>query len=245
MAAQTGIKAITFDLDDTLWPLEPVLREAEIKTYAWLSQHAKKLTASYSRDAIIRYRNQLFDHDPQYQNQISAVRHDTYQRLAIASGYSVRQAKEIALQAFDVFLEYRQQVNYFDHVEATIEQLARDYLLGAVTNGNADLKKIAIGRYFTFSVSAEQVNASKPAKKIFTAALTRANQIQGCTAHASQFVHVGDDLEKDVLGASRAGFKSVWYRPDSQCTEHSPTLMQHANATISSIDQLPAAIKRL
>ena len=39
------IRAITLDLDDTLWPIEPTIRRAESTLQAWLSQHAPATAA--------------------------------------------------------------------------------------------------------------------------------------------------------------------------------------------------------
>ena len=39
----TEIKAIVFDLDDTLWPLRPLIAAAEQTLYAWLIERVPSI----------------------------------------------------------------------------------------------------------------------------------------------------------------------------------------------------------
>ena len=96
------VKAITFDLDDTLWPLKPTLKHAEIETYQWLSTHAKPLTDKFSLDAISEFRFKLFRTDERFKNQISQVRIAAIKALAMSSNYSEQEATELAEQAFQI-----------------------------------------------------------------------------------------------------------------------------------------------
>ena len=41
------IKCITFDLDDTLWAIEPVIVEAEKKFYSWLKKNYPIVTENF------------------------------------------------------------------------------------------------------------------------------------------------------------------------------------------------------
>ena len=77
------VKAITFDLDDTLWPLKPTLKRAEIETYQWLSENANAITDKYSLRDIAEFRFQLFSDNQEFQNQISKVRIATIKQLAL------------------------------------------------------------------------------------------------------------------------------------------------------------------
>jgi FMN phosphatase YigB (HAD superfamily) len=65
------IKAITFDLDDTLWPLKQTLIHAENETYEWLKINAEPLTNQFSLADISEFRFKLFNDDVRFKNQIS------------------------------------------------------------------------------------------------------------------------------------------------------------------------------
>lgn len=77
----------------------------------------------------------------------------------------------------------------------------------AMTNGYAKyqrptLEALGILDFFERIVSPDQVGAAKPHRGIFDA-------VPGLAAH------IGDTLPHDVLGANRAGVRSVWLRPDA------------------------------
>src|SRR3546814_13504157 len=66
----------------------------------------------------------------------------------------------------------------------------------------------------SFQLGAREHGAAKPAASIFHAACDRLGCARG------EVLHVGDDIEMDVLGARRAGLRSCWInRPD----EHGAT----------------------
>jgi len=210
------IKAITFDLDDTLWPLKPTLIRAETECYQWLQKNAKSLTDKFSLADIGNYRFKLFSSSDVFKNQISQLRIETIKALAIESGYSQENAAALSAEAFEVHYALRQQVHCYDGVESMLETLEKDFILGSISNGNADVKKTSIGQFFSFALSAEKLNISKPQTGIFTAALELINSHLDSAIVASQVVHVGDDFYCDVMGAKLAGFKAIWLTEDKQ-----------------------------
>jgi FMN phosphatase YigB (HAD superfamily) len=108
-------------------------------------------------------------------------------------------------------------------------------VLGALTNGNADVFRLPLGRHFRFAFSAEALGASKPAPGHFEAALRAADVTPG------RALHVGDHLEHDVLGARRAGMTAVWFNRAGR--EHEGN--EPAHAEFRDFEELPALIERL
>ena len=88
-----------------------------------------------------------------------------------------------------------------------LERAHRRYKLAALSNGNADLKRIGAGRLFDVVLSAETVGRAKPHPAMFERALADAN------VAADEAVHVGDHPEHDVLAARGAGLHAVWANP--------------------------------
>lgn len=253
-----SVRAITFDLDDTLWPVKPTLIRAEMETYDWLKENASALTDRFTLKDIAEHRYRLFVDSEQYKNQISQLRIATIKQLAILSDYSERDAHALATQSFDVHYELRQQVNCYAGVEELLDQLRGDYVLGAISNGNADVSKTPIGHYFSFALSAEQVNASKPDNIIFTRAHAHIEAELGSAITTGEIVHVGDDFYCDVYGAKQAQFKAIWLKEGSQDNKHDTaagvthyskdkekTVDAEADAIISDITQLPAALTQI
>mgnify|MGYP000269861019 FL=1 len=204
------IKAITFDLDDTLWPLKPTLMHAEHETYEWLKINAESLTKQFSLAAMSEFRFKLFKEDIRFKNQISQVRKETIKAFALRSDYSETAAIELAEQAFNVHYQLRQKVNCYEGVEELLSILSQNHLLGTISNGNADVKQTCIGHHFSFALSAEHINSSKPDALIFDTALTRIQDLLDQRLDPSEVVHVGDDFLCDVVGAKRAQFKAIW-----------------------------------
>ena len=230
------IKVITFDLDNTLWDVEPALVAAEEAQFSWLQEHRPRLAERFSDQALRDFRMEFHRSRPELMHQISEIRVEALFAALRESGYAETQAREGAQQAFAIFLEHRHRVQPYDQVVETLQQLARHYTLGALTNGNADIFRTDIGDHFDFAFSAEQLNASKPLPDMFHASLEHTG------ASSNEVVHVGDNPEHDVHGAQVVGFHTVWMNSGGwRWPEHRPA----ADEVITELVQLPAAIERI
>ena len=198
-----SFKCITFDLDDTLWPVAPTISAAEAALYAWLQERSPKITTKYSLEDLADQRNVIKQTHTEIAHDVTALRLYSLQILANEFGYS----EQLAGDAMAYFREHRNRVVPYADTEATLETLSRSFILGAITNGNAQLEQIEIGRFFSFCVTAEEAGASKPNPKVFNQAITQSG------LHAENILHVGDCAHADVLGATNAGLKSVWMNP--------------------------------
>ena len=201
------IKAITFDLDDTLWDINPVLHRAEQAVDDWLAIEAPELAKHYDQDRLRALKFSIYQQRPDLAHQISELRIVAMTQALIASGYEQARAVQLAQQAFEVFIDARHQVNLYTEVEPLLGALKPHYKLGALTNGNANVERLSINHYFDFAFSAEQLNASKPAADHFIAAQHAAN----CTA--DQIIHIGDHPDHDIQAAIDAGCHAIWYNP--------------------------------
>lgn len=203
-ARGADIRVITFDLDNTLWDVEPTLLRAEQVQQDWLRQHRPGAVEAYDHEALWEFKKSVWKRHPELLHHISRMRIQMLYELQIAAGYPEEQARSGAKEAFSVFLEERHKVALYEEALVVLRGLATRYTLGALTNGNADIYKTDAGEYFDFAFLAEDVGAAKPHPDMFEAALSKA----GVAAH--QIVHVGDDPEHDVLGAREVGMHTVW-----------------------------------
>ena len=87
----------------------------------------------------------------------------------------------------------------------TLEELKEKYMLGVITNGNADIEKIGISHFFEFNISASQINIGKPDPRIFEEARLKAG------LKAEEICHVGDHPINDVEGSYNVGMKPIWF----------------------------------
>ena len=225
-----NIKCITFDLDDTLWPVAPVIERAEQKLYDWLGQHYPKITAKYSEEALTQHRSIWNQTVPELAHDVTRLRWQYLVELAEAFGY----AKALADDGLALFRDYRNQVTPFQSVQPVLSELEKSYTIGAITNGNAQLEKMPIGKHFKFSISAEKMGANKPCSSLFHEAALKAG------AEFEQLLHIGDSAEADVIGANKAGCRSVWFNPARQAWPGG----RNPDAVIHCISELPALVSR-
>jgi len=229
------IKVITFDLDDTLWDARPVLFEAERAVYEWLTVTCPAAAARHSPASLRNLHSRLAAEQPELTHQITASRRMTLQFVLQQAGVPLDHAGTTADEGIAVFLEARHQVELYAVVEPMLAKLADNFILGALTNGNADVHRLEIGRYFTFAFSAEMLNSSKPQSAHFE----HTEHITG--AAAAQILHVGDHIEHDVQPAHQRGWRTIWVRRDSSMSQQAPP----GTAVIDDVNDLPATVQRL
>lgn len=226
------IKVITFDLDNTLWDVEPALLRAEQAQQDWLREHRPGAVEAYDHAALWEFKKSVWKRHPQLLHHVSQMRIQMLYELQLAAAYDEELARSGAEQAFAVFLDERHKVQLYEEALEVLEELAVRYTLGALTNGNADIYKTDAGDYFDFAFLAEDVGAAKPHQDMFHAALQQAQ------VSAHNIVHVGDNPEHDISGARGVGMHTVWM--NSQGTEWPD--MPRADREIDNLRQLPQAI---
>ncbi|MFL9936009.1 HAD-IA family hydrolase [Paraburkholderia sp. RL18-103-BIB-C] len=195
------VSAISFDLDDTLWPFRPSVERAEATLHSWLIEHAPN-TASVlpAWPTLSRLRDEYERSRPDLANDYRALRVGSI-RLALEL------AKEditLADSAYDVFYSARQKVEFYEDALPALAWLSGRFPLVAVTNGNADLRLTGGAEFFRETLSARALGTAKPEPEIFHAAARAAN------VHPTDLLHVGDDFHLDVLGALNAGLQAAW-----------------------------------
>jgi len=224
--SKTNIRAVLFDLDDTLWAIEPVLHLAEQQLYAWLQQHAPALTAQHTVASLRQRRQDLANTDPSYKINLWALRHAVLTQALSECGEDIA----LAAPAMALFSAGRNAVTPFEDVLPALQAMKSTLKLGTVSNGFADLKQIGLAEHFEISIAAHQFGTAKPDPSIFHAACA------ALKVTPQQAVYVGDDLTLDVLGAQQAGLRAVWMNrfertlpahiaPDAVCTNLSQ--LQH------------------
>jgi HAD superfamily hydrolase (TIGR01549 family) len=193
-------KAILFDLDDTLWPIAPVIVQAERTLHDWLATHAPRVTRQFTVEALRQARLELLAQRPEFRLDLGALR-----RAGLVAAFE--QAGEDAAKVDLAMTEYfaaRNAVAPYDDVLPGLLRLKGRVLVGSISNGNADLQTIGLSHHFKVSVAAHQLGCAKPDAAIFHAAC---RELGVAPADA---VYVGDDVLLDVRGAQRAGLRAVW-----------------------------------
>ncbi|MBL8274481.1 MAG: HAD family hydrolase [Xanthomonadales bacterium] len=194
------IRALTLDLDDTLWPIEPVVLRAEAELDAWLARHCPEVAAAWPIEAMRELRTRVHADNPELAHDFTALR-----KLSLAHVFEpFGHGEELVERAFEVFYAARNRVELYPDAGPALQRLAGRFPIASLSNGNADLHRIGLGEYFVATVTARTVGVGKPHPRIFERAVA-------CLGlPAAQVAHVGDDPLLDVQGAQRAGLVAVW-----------------------------------
>ncbi len=200
------IKCVTFDLDDTLWPVGPAIINAELKLYQWIEEHYPLVTDAYTQQDITAKRKIFQESHADIVHDVTEIRYRSLIELANEFGYD----KAFAQQAIKLFRFHRNQIEPFEFSISILSSLKQHFVIGAITNGNAQVEHTSIGKYFDFVVTAEEVGVSKPHSEMFVRASSLAN------IDLANILHVGDSVKTDVLGAMNAGCQAVWYNSQRQ-----------------------------
>ncbi|MEY3445601.1 MAG: hypothetical protein RIR45_356, partial [Pseudomonadota bacterium] len=176
------IRAITLDLDDTLWPIWPTIERAEKALATWLGAQAPGAAAVFADPhARLAVRDHVVRTQPEIGHDLSALRRESI-RLAL---HRAEEDTTLAEPAFEVFFAERMRVDLYDDALPALAYLAGRFPIVALSNGNADVGRVGLGAYFSASLSAQQFGVGKPDPRIFHAAA----QAAGVAADA--VLHVG------------------------------------------------------
>ena len=227
------IRLITFDLDDTLWDVRPALEAAERAQWSYLQRRFPSLELETTpQDQLASLRRTIMTEHPELIHQISTFREVFIDRLLQSEGVAPAESAAAAHEAFATFLSERHNVEVYEDARAVLKTLGQHYQLGALTNGNADVRKTSISDCFDHAWRAEEFGVSKPDPELFRCAFKQA----GVTA--GEVIHVGDCHDNDVAGAVSAGATAVWYRPAGGASDI-------AASVIKSLQELPDTIAQI
>jgi FMN hydrolase / 5-amino-6-(5-phospho-D-ribitylamino)uracil phosphatase len=212
------IRAITLDLDDTLWPIWPTIARAEAALQAWLVTHAPATAGLCSDQSVLReVRVHMNSSRPDLAHDMSALRRESIRHVLQRAGDD----PALAEVAFEVFFAERQRVNLFEDALPALDFLSSRFPVVALSNGNADVHRVGLGAHFKASVSARDFGVGKPDPRIFHAAA------QAAGVDSAAVLHIGDDAHLDGVGALGAGMQLAWVNREGQAWAHAP-LRPHA-----------------
>jgi len=196
------VKAVAFDLDQTLFSREHAFR-------ALMNSWAGSTLSSHEY-AII-----------------SAQDHNGYgDRMAFFSWIS--QHLGLKLSAQETMLRFRSELPHHIQVEHKSIQLIKrlrnqGYQVALLTNGGAELQQAKLERSQIMEhipdsniIISANTPFQKPQKEIFQ---LLCNQINTPPA---EVIYVGDHYTNDALGAHHAGLHSIWLQGNQACPSHIP-----------------------
>ncbi|MEQ5819254.1 HAD family hydrolase [Halomonas sp. SCS19] len=234
------LKAITFDLDDTLWDNSGVMQRTEQGHVDWLTEQLgawqrgreEPLTPPIALSDYLRERQALARRSWSRRGDFSWLRERTLIQLLEKSGVNRAAAHWWAALAMQRFHSLRILVTPFPDTDAMLERLKGRYRLGSITNGNVAFHRLPLARHFQARIAAGEMFAPKPDPRPFLAMLARL-QVKAC-----ETLHVGDSWDEDVLPAIRLGLRAIWIAPPEAETAPLP----RGVTRLSRVTELPALL---
>lgn len=226
------IRAITLDLDNTLWEIDPVIHRAEASLWKWLGENYPRIPETFSPDDVVVLREVMIEKYWKHKSHdFRFLRKKVLETLAQEVGYS----SDLVEPAFRIFDEARNDVELYPDVLPDLERLFAKFTVIAVTNGNANLQMIGISHLFHHVVTAVGAGAAKPARRIFDIAVQKAG------VSPQEILHVGDHPETDVAGGREAGLRTAWInRTNAIWPEH----LEEPDLTVSTLSEIREILEK-
>lgn len=227
------VRAICFDLDNTLWEIEPVLERAEGILADWLERRYPRIPAAFGPADVLKMRATLLAERPDQAHDFTFLRRETTARVAQAVGYSRDEAEIIAEEAFVTWHAARNQVTPYAEVLPALVRLRERYRLATLSNGNADLAHIGLAHHFEFRLHAAALGCAKPEARAYE---TLAGLL---TLRPAEILFVGDEPHADVVGPKAVGMQTVWV---NRGRLEWPDALPAPDATVTDLTELEALL---
>jgi putative hydrolase of the HAD superfamily len=224
-----GIRAVCFDLDNTLWDIWPVILRAEQAMMDFLASRYPRAVVGETVETLRAARAEVARQYPQKQHDFSFLRQQALREQSQRCGYAEQMAEQMVEEAFEVFLSARNQVEFYGEVAESLQLLQQRYRLFTASNGNADLSRIGIAHWFERSVHAREVGVLKPHAAVFH------KVVEATDLQLHEVVYVGDDPLADIEGARQAGMRAVWINRNA---EQWPIQLTEPERTVTTLREL-------
>ena len=225
------ITTISFDADDTLWDFEGVMRHALGCALAELRRLVPSIPDSLSIETMIAVRNQVAEQQKNRGLTLEAIRLEAFKRTL---QFIEMPNHDLAAHLNTLYLKHRfEDIQFFDDVLPALNALQGHYMMGVLSNGNTYPERCGLAGYFQFVVLVQDYGIRKPDPQLFEIAIGRAR----CTKR--QLLHVGDSCQNDIIGAKRAGVRSVWLNRQGTDNQTGP----QPDYEISSLSELTEVLE--
>ncbi|MCD7838340.1 MAG: HAD-IA family hydrolase [Clostridiales bacterium] len=211
-------KAVIFDIDDTLYSYKAANARAMDVLFRYARQELDMDEATFreSYDRMMGYQLREYGHTAGCHSR--AIR---LQLLLEERGLPLRHAAAMNDLYWNTLLDAMTPSPGVVELVSTLKE--RGVRLGVGSDMTADwqlkkLDKLGLLNKLDFVVTSEEAGVEKPHRGLFLLCAKKA----GCLPEECLFI--GDNLQKDVLGAQRAGMEALWLQPDPQKAGEHPSV---------------------
>lgn len=200
------LKAVIFDLDDTLYEYE-YLNEQAINAVCKKFSHILNVSEKRVFDAFEygKYQTKNTMHD-------CASRHNRMIYFQKTSEYLNLNPVEYTFSMYETYWNYiLENMKLYPGVLQLFKRLKDNQIKIAICTDltvniqHKKLKKLDIWKYLDVLVTSEEADAEKPDPRMFKLVL------QKLGIEATEALYVGDSIKKDIIGADSMGIKPIWF----------------------------------
>ncbi|MCM2531275.1 HAD family hydrolase [Neobacillus pocheonensis] len=229
------IKAIFFDLDDTLHDHQKPFSDAigEMFKNSYRDIAIDSVYKKFRECSDILWRN--------YSNRELTLEELRIQRITLAlKSFGINLSNEQASQFQNQYQFCLSNLELFAQVPEILEVLNHNgYVLGIITNGPIDhqfnkIKTLGLIKYIRRELIfiSDEVGVAKPNPEIFNYVAKKVNFAP------EELLYIGDTWTNDIVGAYEAGWQSIWYN-------HRKRLPETELKPLAEIDCLSSLIQVL
>lgn len=220
----SGVKAIIFDMDDTLYPEEQYVLSGFRAVAEWADGQL-----GVASDRGFSELRTMFG---------QGVRGNTFNLFLTAHGHG---APGMVEQMVKVYREHEPALSLFPEVMETVTALSSRFRLGLVSDGYFEVQQkkwaaLGLENYFNAVIFSDTWGRAywKPHHRPYEEVMAR------CDTNGAAAIYVGDNPNKDFLGANELGMSTVMVRrPAGVYSGDRPPSAAHApDAEISNLTEL-------
>lgn len=196
-------KAISFDLDDTLYHNAPHIIKAESALSLFMQEHFN-VPEGWGITQWRELKSQVIAGHEELAHDTTAARYEVLRQALIQWDYTELEASQGAQQGLECFRFHRSDFKVDDSVISLLAELGNHYPLIGITNGNVDASRVGLDDVLKFVVHPGHGVKMKPYSDLFDLSCQHLEILHG------DLLHIGDHPISDVLGARAAGCQSLW-----------------------------------
>ena len=207
MKINQKIKAVLFDLDDTLIDTTT----AEYRAICKFKEHFKEFNLINKEEFAKLWHKITEDLSERYHKGEFSFEELRIRRMKdLFSNFNIEINDEEAREIFKRYIElYEKEWTLFGDTTKLLDELKGKYKLAIVTNGNSEnqrkkIEKTGLDKYFQEIIVSSEVGCAKPNKQIFEIACNKLN------VNSEECMMIGDKFKVDVEGSRNFGMTSVW-----------------------------------
>lgn len=200
------MKAVYFDVDDTLYDQTRPFFDALTDVGIDIPGEDRNALFVKSR----KYSDEVFE--PSRRGEITMEQMYIYRITKTLADYGIFISEEKALQFQACYQERQKQLRLSEEIIRILEELQDKVVLGVITNGPGKhqrdkIRRLGLCRWMKEEnmIISGELDITKPDPAIFVLAAERAR------LKPVECVYIGDSYENDVVGAARAGMRTVWF----------------------------------